>query len=526
MDSSKLKVILVIVFAAFAALYLGVAAATAQMEAIAWVAGAVIVAFVLALGKHVWVLIPITLALAGTINAIPGSPAPWWAATMTVFAMFLMRFLSRVRDTFVFRFTWLDFAILLQVLAVSQAFIRNPAGLSIFGGDVVGGKPYIAFGMSFAAYFLLSIVPTELKLVKSTVILIIFMAICDGGLMITTTLFPAVGAATIPIYSGADFNASTDQSTNIDLSEIRLMPALILGKALGLAAFTLFRPISTLNPLKPISFLMMTSSLGLILLSGFRSALGMLAIYAVVSSLVRNRTSDVVIAGFLGMVALSLLIVTGSARHLPFGAQRILSILPIEVEDRAREDATNSSEWRFEMWKLALTTDRYIQNKWLGDGFSFRSDELAMMRDVASNTQRTTGGLNDQDLMMAKGSYHGFHVEAIRMTGALGLLCALISMGIFFRYAWKQIQYFRGRPEWGFVLFLCIPYLITPFYVMLVFGAYRNGLPLILVGAGMIKLLDNIRVRELAAAQLEAQNTETETSQMSRLSPGRSPHTA
>ena len=39
-DASKLKAIIVAILATFAALYLGIAAATAQIEAIAWVAGA------------------------------------------------------------------------------------------------------------------------------------------------------------------------------------------------------------------------------------------------------------------------------------------------------------------------------------------------------------------------------------------------------------------------------------------------------------------------------------------------------
>jgi hypothetical protein len=106
------------------------------------------------------------------------------------------------------------------------------------------------------------------------------------------------------------------------------------------------------------------------------------------------------------------------------------------------------------------------------------------------------------DVMLAKGSYHGFHVEAIRFTGAFGLLMALVSMGIFFRYSLKLIHHFRGRPEWGYVLFICVPYLIHPFYYMLIFGSYKNVFPVILAMAGMLKILDNIRVRELAATSV------------------------
>lgn len=500
MDSSKLKVLLVIVFAAFAALYLGIAAATAQLEALAWVTGIGSVIFLLALGRHVWVLIPITLALHGNINLIPGSPDPWWLATMAVFIITVMRTMMRKTD-FMIRFTWLDFAILLQVLAVAQAFIRNPTGLSVLGGDVVGGKPYITYGFAFVAFFLLSFIRADIKIVKIVVIFTVLMSFVDGGIFFASIFIPALAAKIIPIYSGVSYIAASFGTESTDAEEGRVVGAKFIGEAMGMAAFTLFRPISTLNPLRIIPFVLMVSSIGLIMVSGFRSLMFKLAAVAIVSSLVRRKPVDVIAGGVLAFLALVLLVTTQSASRLPFGAQRILSELPFDVgvESRASVDADRSSDWRFEMWKLALTTDRYIQNKLLGDGFGYRADELRAALDaLEGDTRRSRQIQGTQEGMMAKGSYHGFHVETIRMTGALGLLCAIVGMGIFFRHAWIQIQYFRGRPEWPFVLFICIPFLIYPFYLLLVFGQYKGEFPGILVAAAMIKILDNIRVREIA----------------------------
>lgn len=525
MDSSKLKVLLVVIFAAFAALYLGIAAATAQLEAVAWVVGALMIVFVLALGKHVWVLIPICLQLAGNISFIPGAPAPWWGAVGIVGAVFTMRFLLRTYD-FQIRFTWLDLAIFLQVAAIVQAFARNPTGLSILGGDVVGGKPYIIFGFAFAAYALMSVIRTELKMVKWVVILSVLMSFIDGGIMLASVLVPTMAAAVLPIYSGVSFTSAFSGAEAADTSEVRLVGAKDIGESLGLAAFTLFRPISTLNPLRPIGFLLMVSSLGLTFVSGFRSVLFHLAAIAVVSSLVRRKFVDVIICAVIAALMLVGLIMTDTVQKLPFGAQRILSVLPVNVRPGAREDADRSSDWRFEMWRLALTTDRYISNKWLGDGFAFRADELAAMQEGAFGTARTSSKNQGQDLMMAKGSYHGFHVEAIRMTGAFGLLCALIGLGIFFRYGWIQIQHFRGRPEWPYILYICIPFLIHPFYLMLIFGAYRAGFPQILVAAGLLKVLDNIRVREMADARNEAKISDSDQSQAGDHPPGRLPQPA
>lgn len=526
MDSQRLKVILVVAFAAFAALYLGIAAATAQLEAIAWVAAALIVVFILALGKNVWALIPVSLVLAGYINFLPGNPMPWWCAAAVVGGMTVIRFLMHRTECFEFHFTWLDFAVLLQMVAVGQAFMRNPTGLSILGDDMVGGKPYFAFGLAAVGYFLLSIVKTDLKTMKWVVIFMVLAAIADGALMLASVFLPTLAALTLPIYSGASFGAAVTGESNTDVENTRLVGARELGESLGLAAFTIFRPLTTINPLYPLRFCMMVASLGGILLSGFRSTLGLLAIYAVVSSLIRRRTTDLLIGGFVAIPLLVLLIMTDSVQKLPYGVQRILSVLPVTVEAHISEGAESSSEWRFEMWKLALSSDRYIRDKWLGDGFGYRADELAAMMDSAFGDQRKMAGWNSMDAMMAKGSYHGFHVETIRMTGYFGLLCALIGMMIFFRHAWRQIQHFRGRDEWGFILYLCIPYLIYPFYFMLVFGAYRSNFPVVILAAGMIKILDNIRVRELAEAKTRQQVQEPSGTPVRGLPPNRHPQPA
>lgn len=528
MDSSKIKAIIIIVVAAFFALYLGVAAATAQLEALAWVVGTLCLVFVLSLGKHVWVLIPISLQLLGVVNLLPGTPSPWWGATAVVGVVFTLRVLMRKHDL-QFRLTWLEFAIFLQMVAVAQAFLRNPTGLSVLGGELVGGKPYIIFGFSFLAFALLSGVKADLRTIKWVVICSILMAVLDGGLMLASVFLPSLAMAALPLYSGVSFTSAAGGGGEVNTSETRVDGAKDIGKSLGFAAFTLFRPITTLNPLRLIGFLLMVSSVGLILISGFRSTLAYVAVVAIVSSLIRRKFLDVIICGIIALLGLILLVVSGQVENLPYGAQRILSVLPIDVRHDARDNAEGSSEWRFEMWELALTTDRYINNKLLGDGFAYRADEYAIMMDAAFGNSRTAMSKQDfQELMMAKGSYHGFHVEAIRMTGAFGLLCALIGLGIFFRYAWIQIQYFRGRPEWGYILWICIPFLIHPFYLMLVFGAYRHGFPPILVAAAMLKVLDNIRVGELAAERVAvlAAVPESSPSPARRLPPGRFPQPA
>jgi hypothetical protein len=94
------------------------------------------------------------------------------------------------------------------------------------------------------------------------------------------------------------------------------------------------------------------------------------------------------------------------------------------------------------------------------------------------------------------------------MTGYVGLFMTLVIVGVFFRQAWNHIRYFRNRPEYGYILYICVPFLIYPFYAMLVFADYRFGFPDMILMAGFLKMLWNVRyaeAREFAyQRQLEA----------------------
>ena len=525
MDSQKLKIILVFVLSAFAAVYLGVAAATAQTVAILWVAGILGVVFVLALGKNIWLLIAAGAVLNGGLNFLPGSVPPWWLAMMVTGGIFTLRFAMRRTHEFTWRWNTMDLVILLHIAMLAQAYLRNPAGLSIFGGSdgMVGGKPYVVHGFSIICYVLLSMVRTDLRMFRIAVIVMICCAFFDGMAVLIGTFIPAVAAIGIQFYSGFSFRAATT-GIGADVAEGRTIEGKEVGENLGQAAFTLFRPLSTLNPLNYVGFFMMVIAVFTVTISGFRSSMGLLAIYFIVCSLIRRRFADVFASIALGIFTICVLFFVGTEK-LPKAGQRILSVLPIPglVDETIAQNAGRSTEWRVEMWMLALTTDRYIFNKWLGDGFGMRKDEMDAVIDSAFGDKRAARGLDNQEVLMRRGSYHGFHVQTIRMTGYVGLLAVLILLGVFWRHAWSHIQYFRGRPEWGFVLFVCVPFLIYPFYAMLVFGDYRFGFPRMIIMAGFLKMLWNIRyaeARELAyQQQLEMGQTASITSPDRRYPP-------
>jgi hypothetical protein len=499
MDSQKIKVILIVFLSAIAAVYLGIAAATAQTVAILWVVGVLGVVFILALGKNVWLLIAAGASLGGGLNFIPGSPKLWWIAMATTAFIFTLRFAMRRTHEFTWRFNVMDLAILIHIAMLAQAFLRNPVGLSIFGGSadgMIGGKPYVLHAFAIICYVLLSMVPGNIKTIKTAAIIMISCAFFDGAAGLIGTLVPAVAMIGLPIYSGFSFGvAQTGEAANA--SEGRVTEGKQVGESLGRAAFTLFRPLSTLNPFNLLGFTMMSTAVLSVLISGFRSAMGYLVIYFVVGSLLRRKIIDIFLASAVAVVGLCSLLFIGT-ENLPHGAKRILTVLPIPglVDEQIKESAENSTDWRVEMWILALTTDRYIHNKMLGDGFGMRKDEMSAAIDAVFGDKRRAAGMDMQENLMARGSYHGFHVQTIRMTGYVGLFMTLVIMGVFFRHAWSHIQYFKGRPEWGYILYICVPFLIYPFYAMLVFGDYRFGFPDFILMAGFLKMLWNVRYAE------------------------------
>lgn len=519
MDSSKIRIILIVVLAMFFAIYLGVAAAMAQTEAIAWVVGIASVIFVLSLAKNVWILIPFGLILQGTVNALPGSPPVWALGTFVTITIFTLRFAMHKRE-FAFKPDMLDFAILLQIIAVGQAYVRNPTGLLMFGGDTAGGKPYLSFAVAFLAFFCLSIVRTDMRMFRIAVIMMIVATIADGMIAVLSDYIPLLAMVVLPIYSNTNVGVATSgEAVNTDTSTARAGGAFgDFGKSLGFICFTMARPLHCLLPSHPLLFLCTGTAFFMVLISGFRSMLMYLITTFIVSAFIRRKYFDIVAIIVGGVLALCLLIGSGFARNLPYGAQRALSFLPIELSEEARAEAEGSSEWRFEMWKLALTTDRYIRNKWFGDGFAISAREMRAQLDAAQGYS-TGVVLDNKEAFLARGSYHGFHVECIRFTGAFGLACAIFAMIVFFNKAKALVGYYRHHPIFPYVAFICIPFLIYPFWALLVFGAYRSAFPQFIATAGLLKMLDVLRIQEITAAATVAEPEKTQSA--ARLMPQR-----
>ena len=496
MNTRNLSVILALIICVPLAIFVGVSAVQDQIETVLMIGGVAFLIFCLMLGRHVWLLIPATLGMQGSMNCLPGTPAPWQFMTAVTGGFFLLRWLTR-RQLLRIRWTGMETALLLVALTILQAFVRNPTGFATFGGDLAGGRPYFQFAIAFAAFFLIAQANADLRSWRWAVIAYIVFSLADGVIAFVGDLSPTFASVIIRYYSNVNFQAVHNLDYTSDIKDARLGSLSFLAAPLGLIACSFWRPLTALNMRKPWRGLIALASVVLSLLGGSRSAFANLAVYFSLGSILRRKPLDVLLTAIVGFVVLAGLLVALPTSTLPYSIQRILTILPgLQLRADVRQDAEGSNRIRFEMWELVLSTDRYIKNKWLGDGFQISASELAAREALMFGDSRGAGGMRQQDQLLAMGSYHGFHVETIRFTGVLGLIAATGALIVFAVFASRCIRLYRGHPSWGYVLFIGMPFLIHPLWYWLVFGAYRSQFPVAIALAGMIKLLYSMRLSE------------------------------
>ena len=489
------------------AIWLGVSIAQEQVQTVAWIVGALFLVTCLALGRHVWVLIPASLGFKGMINLLPGGPEPWHLMTAVVGCFTLLRILSR-RQKLSYHWTFMETALLLVGLTILQAFVRNPTGLSILGGELAGGKVYIMYGVAFVAVVLLGMADVDRRGIVWAALLLGAGTIVDGMIGTASQISQTFGLMVLPYYSGIDLQVAVTKDYTAALDESRLWYLGTIGGVLSLVACTYWRPLAALDLTKPWRALTAMCGVVASLLSGYRQQIAYLMLNFLLGSIIRKKPLDAILVTGLGLVLVGGVAALVPPQMLPYAVQRVFTVIPgyKTASSRAAVDAEGSMEGRFEMWREVLKGNKYIRNKTLGDGFGFSEKEQAMQNAFQHGDERARAAMTKVDMYLASGMLHGFHVETIRCTGAVGLVAATIALFAMMALALKQIRHFR-RDGYGMIMgsafFLALPFLYKPFYYWLVYGSYQVEFPVLIATAGLLKILDRVRRNELAASGRE-----------------------
>lgn len=486
-NSRSIQGIIVLTLGVFLAIWLGQSIATNQIETIIQVIAALILIGCLFLGKRIWLLIPFMAAVNIQLR-IPSQPNTVLLAQALVLGFSCLLFLTR-RQPFRLAWTELEFWAIILTLFVVQVYLRNPVGVNIFGGDTVGGKGYFLYAIALFSTLLLAglkVPTTELKWVMRLSIL--------GGLINTTISILGNYLPTLAYFTGGTAvsaeDAGFDGRVMDEGAATRVGFMTVLGTNLSLWISSYISPLQAcLRPLWAILVLTAIVAAGL---SGFRISIVTVGLTFLIGIIYRNGFVGILLSIFGGIGGLALLAVVNTLHPLPPNIQRSLTFLPGTWEERYKQDAEGSSEWRFEIWREALTTDRWIHNKWVGDGLGFTAAELAMQMNARQGGRKGISGFEaHRETILSNGDYHSGPVSTIRVIGYFGLIFFLLAQFRLTIHAHRQILRCRGTEWLPLALFMGIPMITGPFIFVLLFGDFKSSASAFLLSLGMCRLLEN-----------------------------------
>ena len=450
---------------------------------------AVLAVGALGLKQNAWLLIPICSGLTGSFG---GGRLPASIAEMSVafcFGLFVLFKALKVIPRFP-RLNWCDKLLICNLLYLATVFARNPVGVDFLKSNLIGGRPYFAILLACCGFWVLQHVTIKPKLASILPVLMCLGSVVNALSGLVGYFAPGLGFRLATLYSGFMPGGEANPMEPVDTGRVERQAYLAgFGVEVGRAAVSyanIFKLIFFQNIIPSACFF---ASLVAILLSGFRSNLIGWIFAIALASFIRGGVRQIVplvAAGLAGVVMIIVLQTAGL--QVPLAAQRALSFIPISWDSRASVDAKGSVDWRLDMWRLALTSDRYIKDKVLGDGFGFDPSELRAQATLTSFRMDTSEGL--QDYFMITGDYHSGPVSAVRFVGYIGLMLFTALLIANAKYAWKIINSARKTAFFPLALFSGIVAIYHPICFWLIFGGYSGDFTQAIFTLGMLNLID------------------------------------
>ena len=381
---------------------------------------------------------------------------------------------------------------LLLSILVLQVYVRNPVGLNLVGSDSVGGKAYVIYVISLVASFILCgyrVKESDLKWMRHLII--------AGGVLNLLVSIVGILIPTIGFYTGV--NSSRVGEVNyenasqvVDAGAANRKPYLrTFGENLVIWVCSFRSPLHSLT--HPFWLIILAVASVCCMLSGYRSSVIAAGGMFMIAVFYRNGISGLLASFMAATVGLVMLAGLNTVFKLPPNIQRSLSFLPGSWESRYVRDGEDSTDWRVEIWKEVLLTDRWIQNKWFGDGLGFTMKELQYQINLSGNTARKgySGFDQHRESILASGDYHSGPVQTIRVIGYVGLIVLVLFQVRLAILAHHQIRRSMGTEWLSLTMMICIPIIWAPFQFCFIFGTFKDGAAALLLGSGMIRILQN-----------------------------------
>jgi hypothetical protein len=481
--------------------------------------GITFIILTLTVRRNIWMIIPMCWPLYGRIEVLPLPFTVKELAVAIAFVVSIILIMLRVIRQKP-EYGLVDWILWLSYLWLAFAFIRNPVGVAAVDSDRVAGRPYFVAAIGFAAYFTLGRASTSAKWLQRLPWLCVGVLFAFFTVNVAIYFNPALGATWAPFYTGFDFSRVDAMRPLYALGAeetdmVRYEFFRDIGRFGSIALCAYFAPPTLVSPWYLGRFCAFALVMAGLLLSGFRSFIVYAGGMFFLGSYFRCGMGSAVKSALLGLgVALLLLLGHGTIYKLPFSAQRALAFIPEWLSpgklDRDAIDAgVASTEWRTEMWILALTTDRYITDKIKGDGFGITKQQLAEMVRI----QTIVGGSQEgQENMAIVGDFHNGPIATIRVVGIIGLTFSYILLFMLARRAFRLIIACRGTPLYSAAMFFGMPIVFEPFWFTFVFGSYSEGPGAFAISLGLVKMLENSLAQwRISVSQAETEVPATET---------------
>ncbi len=499
MNSNVISRTIILVGGLFLGMVMANMAVTDRGSSLLWFGVAAVVFTGVALGRNIWMLIPVAYGLSLTL-LIPGRPTTIILGSGIFLAFASLMVLMR-------RLPWrgslreMDLLIILVGLTILQVYLRNPVGFNLLGGSSVGGRPYVLIAIGFVTYFFLAnyiVPPHQLKLIlKLTVVGAVINFILSGIGYFVPGLGMWYGAASVSSNPNESTNGTSEgvAVTGIgSATRVTFLASVSANLALTVAAFR--SPLTAI--LHPAWGLGVIASIAMAAVSGFRNSIIAVGMTYLVAIAYRSGFAGLVVSSVCVALGLGVLTVANTIHPLPSNVQRSLSFLPGNWSEDIMKDANGSTEWRVEIWKEVMLTDRWIRNKYFGDGLGFSAQELAMQKDISykimsgqSHGASLSGFDFHRDAILANGDYHSGPIQTIRVVGYFGLLILLITQFRLAVHAHRQIKRCRGTEFYPLALFVGIPLIYSPVFFITVFGSFELACGIIFLGAAYVKIMEN-----------------------------------
>jgi hypothetical protein len=462
-NARSIQGIIVLIIALFLAIWLGLSIVTDQTETLVQIAAISVILLAIFLGRRVWLLMVFASAMNVMLVRGIGTADIGQVVFLTMsLAMFMMRKLRLALS-----FGELEMWTLLIIASIVQAYLRNPVGLNIFGGSTVGGRPYITLAFYIVSAVVLSqlrVEPKELKWAMNVSLLAGFLRI-PGNIVLYGNL-----------------------SGSLEEEYARVPSLAALGQTLANWLSSKMSPLKAC--FRPFWLFILLVSLAAATGSAYRNAVAGVFLTYFFATWIHGGFHSVFLTSLAGTVALTLLALINLNAPLPGNIQRALSPFPGTWEKQYVEGADDSTEWRVEMWKEALLTERWIHNKVFGDGIGMTAAQLQANENSREVGKTASGLLAQQEAMLINGSYHSGPVHSIRAVGYVGLVILLMAMIRVAVHAFRQMLRYRGT-EWSpTVMFFGIPLLVQPVFFVFIFGEYQTGVAGTMMGIAMLRLFE------------------------------------